>query len=419
MGANLVLHGRMQQLGFTQEELANRLNGALLEITGRPGEISARTVRNLLNGSSRRPIGRTCAALERVFGCPVADLGLSAPSSMHRPREVPVRRRDFIASTTGAAAAAVSAPIGKQRRSVGMTDVSRAAARVNLLVETDDRRGGHTSLATAALEGRAEVLGLQQRNAGERVRRALYALAAEYTTIAAWSCIDLHDLDAAQRYLHESATFAGLSQDAATGMRVWINMAMLAYQRQNWPEQLAAAQAASASPAARRDPLFGSMGRARLALAHSSLGDPRAAKRALGAAEDILQRAVEADRPRWTAFYGPAELSHLAAVVLNRNGESAGAEAMAHRALARIPTDFRRNRALATCQLATAQLRQGDPDQATRTASSVFTIMDGAPLPGRMRTLIGDFHRDLLRLAPSTTYARDWADRMRAEWSRA
>lgn len=44
--------------------------------------------------------------------------------------------------------------------------------------------------------------------------------------------------------------------------------------------------------------------------------------------------------------------------------------------------------------------------------------MNGAPLPGRMRTLIGDFHRELFRLAPSTAYARDWADRMRDEWSR-
>jgi hypothetical protein len=44
--------------------------------------------------------------------------------------------------------------------------------------------------------------------------------------------------------------------------------------------------------------------------------------------------------------------------------------------------------------------------------------MDDAPLPGRMRTLIGDFHRDLFALAPSTVYAREWADRMRAEWSR-
>jgi hypothetical protein len=140
---------------------------------------------------------------------------------------------------------------------------------------------------------------------------------------------------------------------------------------------------------------------------------------ALGAAQETLRKAAEEERPRWTAFYGPAELNHLAAIILNHNGESAEAEAMAHRALAKIPAEFQRNRALATCQLALAQLRQGEPEQATTTAATVFTIMDGAPLPGRMRTLIGDFHRDLLRLAPSTTYARDWADRMRDEWSRA
>jgi tetratricopeptide (TPR) repeat protein len=321
-------------------------------------------------------------------------------------------------STTGTAVAAVPG-VGQQRRSVGMTDVARASAGMNQLVEADDRQGGHTSLVAAALDGRAKVLELQQRNASERVRRALYALAAEFTTIAAWSCIDLRDLDAAQRHLHESATFAGLSQDPPTGMRVWINMAMLAYQRQNWPEQLAAAQAAAASQAARKDPFFGSMGRVRLALAHSTLGDPRAAQRALGTAQETLQKAVEDERPRWTAFYGPAELNHLAAIILNGNGQSAEAEAMAHRALAKIPAEFQRNRALATCQLALAQLRQGEPEQATNTAASIFTIMDGAPLPGRMRTLIGDFHRDLFRLAPSTTYARNWADRMRDEWSRA
>ncbi|MET9593134.1 helix-turn-helix transcriptional regulator [Streptomyces sp. NPDC006516] len=417
MGANLALQSRMTQLGLTQEELAARLNRALQEITGRSGDVSSRTVRNLLNGSSRRPIGRTCAALERVFGCPVAELGLSAPSSMQHPPEDPVRRRDFIASTTGTAAAAI--PLAKQRRAVGMTDVTRAAAGIDQLVEADDRQGGHATLAAEALDGRAEVLELQQRNASERVRRSLYALAAEYTTIAAWACIDLRDLDTAQRHLNESATFAGLSQDPATGMRVWINMAMLAYQRKNWPEQLAAAQAASASPAARKDPLFSSMGRVRLALAHAYLGDPRAAQQALGAAQDTLQKAGNEPRPRWTAFYGQAELNHLAAIILNRNGESANAEAMAHRALAKIPAEFKRNRALATCQLATAQLRQGDPEQATETVSNVFAIMDGAPMPGRMRTLIGDFHRDLLRLAPSTMYARDWADRTRDEWSRA
>src|SRR5215212_4924988 len=98
MGVNAILQSRMRQLGLTQDELADRCNKALLEITGRPGDMSSRTIRNLLNGTSRRPIGRTCTALERVFGCPVADLGFSAPSSMQHPPEGPVRRRDFIVS---------------------------------------------------------------------------------------------------------------------------------------------------------------------------------------------------------------------------------------------------------------------------------------------------------------------------------
>ncbi|WP_234335218.1 MULTISPECIES: hypothetical protein [Streptomyces] len=160
-----------------------------------------------------------------------------------------MRRRTFIASATGTAAAAV--PLVTQRRAVGMSDVARAAAGMNALVEADDRQGGHAELEKAALKGRTGVLELQQRNAGERVRRALYALAAEYTTIAAWSCIDARNLDQAQRYLNESSTYAGLSQDGPTEMRVWVNLSMLAYQRQNWPEALAAAQAAQASSAAR------------------------------------------------------------------------------------------------------------------------------------------------------------------------
>jgi transcriptional regulator with XRE-family HTH domain len=417
MGANAILKSRMDELGLTQDELAARMNAALAEITGRPGDVSARTIRNLLNGASRRPIGRTCAALERVFDCPVEDLGFSAPSTMHHPQEDPVRRRAFLTSATGTAATAV--PLVAQRRAVGMSDVARAAAGMNALVEADDRQGGHAELERAAVQGRASVLELQQRNAGERVRRSLYALAAEYTTIAAWSCIDARNLDQAQRYLNESATYAGLSQDGPTEMRVWINLSMLAYQRRNWPEALAAAQAAQASSAARRDPFFDSLGRVRVALAYAALTDGRVALRALGSAQDAFMKAPENERPRWTAFYGQAELDHLAAVVHYNSGSHAHAEAMAHRALARIPTVFRRNRALATAQLALAQLHQGEAEQATATAADVFTMMNGDCMPGRMRTLIGDFHRGLFVLAPSASYARDWADRMRVEWSRA
>lgn len=211
-----------------------------------------------------------------------------------------MRRRTFIASATGTAAAAV--PLVAQRRAVGMSDVARAAAGLNALVTADQHQGGHADLEKAALKGRDSVLGLQQRSAGERVRRALYALASEYTDAAAWSCIDARNLDQAQRYLHESATYAGLSQDGPTEISVWVSMAILAAQRQNWSEALAAAQAAHASQAARKDPFFDSLGRVRTALAYAALGDSRAALRSLGSAQEALAKAPERERPQWTAF---------------------------------------------------------------------------------------------------------------------
>lgn len=44
--------------------------------------------------------------------------------------------------------------------------------------------------------------------------------------------------------------------------------------------------------------------------------------------------------------------------------------------------------------------------------------MAGDPLTGRMRTLLGDFHRNLLSVAPDTHATREWTDRARPEWSR-
>ncbi|MDV9190059.1 XRE family transcriptional regulator [Streptomyces sp. SR27] len=409
MGGDARFGARVRELGVTQDELARQMNDAHEKITGSPGEYSSRTVRYLLE-KTKRPSGKTCAVLERVFGCPVEDLGFTPPRTA-APREDDVRRRAFLNSATGTAVA----PLLAQRRTVGMTDVRRVAAGLSDLVEADDRQGGHETLERRALHGRGLVLDFQKGNASEQVRRALFALAAEFTTIAAWSCIDVRQLDRAQRYLNESIVCAGLSQDNPTEMRVWVNMSMLAYQRGNWTEALAAAHAAQGTRAAHRDPFFGSLGKIRVALAHAGLGDQRAAVRSLGSAQEALHRSAHRERPRWTAFYGAAEVDHLAAVVHGRDHPEK-AEAMAHRALGKIPKEFRRNRALATARLALAQLHQGEVEQATTSAGDVFRIMDGTPLPGRMRTLIGDFQRDLFVLAPTTAYAREWSDRMRSEW---
>jgi hypothetical protein len=68
-------------------------------------------------------------------------------------------------------------------------------------------------------------------------------------------------------------------------------------------------------------------------------------------------------------------------------------------------------------ELAIAQLHQGDEEQACVTAQQVFALMDKNPLPGRLRSFIGDFQRNLVTLAPGRI-AQEWSDRTRAEWSR-
>jgi hypothetical protein len=36
-----------------------------------------------------------------------------------------------------------------------------------------------------------------------------------------------------------------------------------------------------------------------------------------------------------------------------------------------------------------------------------------------MRSLLGDYYRDLITLAPKAPVTREWGDRYRLEWSRA
>jgi hypothetical protein len=414
MSANEELKRRMAELDLTQVELAHKMNAAVEHLTGRYGTFQERTIYNLISGVTRRPQGKTRAALEAVFGCRVEDLGFNSQLSP----EDPVRRRTFLTSTTGVTAAAAVPPI-TPRRTVGMSDVQRLHTGLEALEAVNDHKGGHVALENAALAGCRNALDAQHGSASERVRKHLFSLAAAYSSNAAWSCIDTRDLERAQTHLNQAMTYAGLAQDTTAELCVWNGVAVLANQQRNYSEAVAAAQAAQTTAITRRDPFFASLAHIRLALGYAHLGDRTAALRSIGHAQDALTRADSfLPRPRWTAFYGQAELDALAAIVHNLTGAPEHSEAISHRALAAIPRQFRRNRALATAELALAQLHQGEAEHACATASNVFTIMEGTPLPVRMRTLIGDFHRGLFTLAPSASCAREWGDRMRTEWSR-
>ncbi|MGK3943362.1 XRE family transcriptional regulator [Streptomyces caeruleatus] len=412
------LTAAMAELGFTQAELAEKVNG-LLRSRGCDGTVSDRTVRNWVTGKTKWPHLRQREALEAVFGCTAEELGFHPPAarSITDP-ESPVRRRTFFSATTGTAVSVVAADSRPMR--VGSSDVIRLRSGLDALMALDDSRGGHEGLERAALAGADEALGKLAQAASQRVRQRLFSLAADYTATAAWSALDARRLDQTQQHLDRALYLAGMAKDPMVEMRVWNSYAMLAHQRREYIQAVDAGYAAQATAITRRNPLFSSLAHARTAIAYSNLGDEQAAIRSLEYAKEALGKAsTDEPRPSWMAFYGDAELSAMAAIVKDRIGRPADAEAESHRALGTIPQQFRRNRALAITRLALAQLHQRDLDQACDSASKVFDLMAGYPLPGRMRTLLGDFHRDLITLAPDAGVAREWGDRFRVEWSRS
>jgi hypothetical protein len=411
----------MREADLKQAELADAVNDYLRD-RGHEGTVSDRTVRHWLTGKTRWPHPRQREALEALFGTAAEALGFIRPAARSSPPtgpEQPVLRRTFVSAATGTTAAVISPFAGAPTR-VGTSDVIRLRSGLDALMALDDTRGGHESLEQAALAGASKALGMQQQAASQRIRLRLFSVAADYTATAAWSALDARQSDRAEQHLSHALYLAGLAQDTVAEMRVWNSFAMLAHQRQHFTQAVDSAQAAQATAVTRRDPLYASLAHARAAVGYSNIGDRQASLRSLGYAQEALAKADKAEpRPSWMAFYGPAELNAITAIVRDRIGDAAEAEAASHQALSSIPEQFRRNRALATARLALAQLHQRDIDQACATAATAFTTMSGTPIPGRMRSLLGDYYRDLIALAPDDPVTREWGDRYRLEWSRA
>lgn len=419
MEGNEYLISALRESGLTQTALADAVN-THLHRDGYEGTVSDRTVRNWLTGKTRWPHSRQRAALGAVFGCTAEELGFvpPAPRCPATEPEDPVRRRNFLMATTGTTAA-VAVPLIAQH-SVGTSDVIRLRSGLDALVALDAARGGHDALEHRALAGASEALEKQKLGASQRIRQRLFSVAAVYTSTAAWSAIDDKRTDRARGLLDRALYLAGMAKDSVAELKAWNLYSSLSHHRGAYTEAVDCGYAAQATAIARRDPFYASLAHARTALAHSTLGERQPALRSLGCAWEALDKAsLDDPRPSWTAFYGPGELLALTAIVRDEVGEPVEAEAASHQALAGIPQHFRRNRALATVRLALTQLHQHDVDQACDTASTAFDLMDGHPIPGRMRSLLGDYYRDLISLAPEATVAREWGDRYRTEWSRA
>ncbi|WP_406432018.1 Tat pathway signal protein [Streptomyces sp. NBC_00631] len=399
-----------------QAELADRLNTRLGALTGRPGKLTDRHVRNWLTGKTRWPQARQRAVLEEEFGVSAEQLGFVPPAARERaPSEDPVRRRTFTTATASLTAAALlpAVPSNGSAR-LGMSDADRLERNFAELVKGDNE-GSSTGirLETRALAHAQHALDLQAvGQASARVRRRLYYLAAAFTGTALWAAVEAQEPQRAQGHLHKAMTLSGMAGSSEMQMRLWGHAALLAFQQRHMHDALAAAEAGRRSHVCRSDALFRSLASARLAGIQSAAGEDSAALRTLAHAEQTYEQAdFEEQRPAWMSFFDRAELEGLAALVMGRIGRHDESEARLHRTLSLLRPEFHRNRTYYSVQLALAQLAQGEADQAVATALPLLPE-EGEPLmAGRNRRLLRQFDRGLRRLAPGAGFVIEWQER--------
>ncbi|MEU9111841.1 hypothetical protein AB0D04_08635 [Streptomyces sp. NPDC048483] len=402
----------MDELGYTQEELAKAVNGKLIEAGERDG-VGDRTVRTWLTGKTAWPHRAKREALQAVFGCTAEELGFTPPPEPPAPppEEPHVHRRRFVTAVGGTAAAAV--PLIAACPTVGTSDVQRLRAGLACLWLMDDQEGGGSELERRALELCKYTENLQQAgSATSRIRSRLYALAASFTAAAMWAAVDTRSLDRAQRHLEKATHLAVLSGDGQVQHQAWRSAAMLAEQRGRPSDAVAAMEAAMATSTHRRDPLYASLTHANLAMALAVKGERHRARRALDRAADAFERA-DPQRPRSAsvAFFTQGELDGLTAATLLRLGNAEQAEAHTYRCLGALRPDQHRNRAFYTAQVALCQVDQGDLEMACATAATVAPPPDSPG--GRIGHMLSSFTKTISEKAPDAAATRAWRDRMR------
>ncbi|MET9919431.1 Tat pathway signal protein [Streptomyces sp. NPDC006435] len=414
MTGNPHLAARMERAGLKQDELADRLNQRIEDLTGQVGKLTDRHVRNWLTGKTRWPHARQRVVLEEEFGVTAEELGfIPPPGQTPAPAEDPLRRRAFTTATASLAAAALlpAAPSNGSRR-VGMTDADRLERNFVELVQADNESGINVTLETRALAHAQHALDLQAvGHAATRVRQRLYYLAAAFTGTALWAAVDSREPQRASGHLNQAMKMAGMAGSSEMQMRLWGHAALLSFQQRHLPDALAAAEAGTRQYICRQDPLFHSLASARLAGIQSAIGNPTLALRSLENAEKAYERADQ-DKVRapWMAFFDRAELDGLSALTLGRLGMHAESEARLHRTLARLRPEYRRNRTYYGLNLALSQLAQGELEQAYATVLPYLPAR-GKQITGRTGDLLQQFGRGLTRTAPKSRIAVEWVDR--------
>jgi tetratricopeptide (TPR) repeat protein len=272
----------------------------------------------------------------------------------------------------------------------------------------DDKIGGGKLLPTVREQLRLAVELLKNGSYTEAVGKRLHAQAAELGRLAGWVIYDGGNEALAQRYLMVALRNAHVSGDRAIGANILAFLSIPAAHSSNPQDAVDLARSGLQAASTLTPAVAGSL-YVRLANAAAHLGDAYTVKRSLDSAAELLHRSNPDEEPDWIYWFDQTQFNALAGQTALRLKRFTEAETHLRGAVALFRSDFSRERALFTCDLAKARLGAGSLEHACSTAGDAAVAIRRLNSK-RVQNRLAEFRQALTPYA-NTKAVRDFDDK--------
>jgi predicted XRE-type DNA-binding protein len=258
---------------------------------------------------------------------------------------------------------------------IGMADVERFRATVEMFVQLDNRFGGGHARAALAQYLSTDAGRLLRGRYSETIGRALYSSVAEATLLAAWMSYDSMPTSAlAQRYFIQALALAQAGDDRLLGASILDAMSHQATYLGRFGEAANLARAAKAGTQGIATPTLVSHFHAMEARALARMGDATGCDHALAEAVREFERRTPENDPAWIQYFDEFELSAEFGHCLRDLGRPTEAAQYASRGVTAVDeTTLGRSDFFAMIVLADAYVAAGEVEQACGVALKALT----------------------------------------------
>ena len=259
---------------------------------------------------------------------------------------------------------------------IGMADIDRFRATVDMFVQLDNRFGGGHARTSLIQYLSSDAERLLRGQYTEAVGRALFSATAEATLLAAWMSYDsMPSGTLAQRYFIQALALAQAGEDRLLGASVLDAMSHQATYTGRFGEAANLARAAAAGTSGVATATLTSHFHAMEARALARLGDAKGCDRALAEAVRQFERRRPEDDPSWIQYFDESELSAEFGHCMRDLGRAADAAQYASRSLAAVDANiYLRSDFFVTMVLADAHLAAGEIEQACDVALKALSV---------------------------------------------